>query len=146
MRRLSPANELHFIKEIYGPEATETHFAVLRDAFALLQTRSQMMLGLITICLTITGFSGQKIAESGKMSKIGVFLGVVSVLASALIIFTGPLQIRWLTQYRADSIDTTLLELIRRRNIRTHQYYTAMGCLVVGLSGYVLSFATYLLK
>jgi len=80
------------------------------------------------------------------MSKIGVFLGVVSVLASALIIFTGPLQIRWLTQYRADSIDTTLLELIRRRNIRTHQYYTAMGCLVVGLSGYVLSFATYLLK
>jgi hypothetical protein len=68
------------------------------------------------------------------------------VLISALIIFCGPLQIRWLTQYRADSVETTLLELIRRRNTRTYQYYTAMGCLVVGLSGYVLSFAAYLIK
>jgi hypothetical protein len=146
MRRLSPAHELHFIKEIYGPDATDVHFGLLREAFALLQTRSQMLLGLITICLTITGFSGQKIAESGRLSKIGVFVGVISVLISALIIFCGPLQIRWLTQYRADSVETTLLELIRRRNTRTYQYYTAMGCLVVGLSGYVLSFAAYLIK
>jgi uncharacterized Tic20 family protein len=105
-----------------------------------------MLLGLVTICLTITGFSGPKVAESGPWSRFFVFVGVIAVLLSALFVLCGPLQIRWMTQYREDALDATLVQLLRRRNHRTALYHLAVTCLLIGLTGYVLSFAAFLLK
>ncbi len=145
MKKLTPEEELRFLKEIHGQNGVPPIFDWLRDAFAVLQTRAQMLLGLITICLTITGFSGPKMAESGALSRVFVFLGVISVLASALVLLCGPLQIRWMTRYREEQMDATFVFLIRRRNLRTRLYHLAVACLLVGLTGYVLSFAAFLL-
>jgi len=64
LRKLTPEEELEFLKEIHGADDYSKLFSELKDAFALLQTRAQMLLGLATICLTITGFSGPRMAQS----------------------------------------------------------------------------------
>jgi hypothetical protein len=144
LRPLTPAEELAFLKEIHGTPAIAEIFAGVRDSLTVLQTRSQMLLGLITICLTVTGFSGRQIAETGWLSRGSVLVGVLSVLVAAVILIAGPLQVRWVTQYRAETVDATLVTLIERRNRKTTQYQLAAVWLLVGLIGYVLSLAFYL--
>lgn len=146
MRELTPRDELGFLEEIH---ASPHHHAVvreLRDAFHVLQVRSQLLLGLVSICLTITGFSGHRIVQAGWPARVAVFVGVFSVLASALLLVMGPLRIRWMSHYREADLDATLVRLIERRNHRTRLYHAATVLLIGGLGGYVLSLGFYLLS
>ena len=145
MRNLTPAEELAFLKEIYGSTTVEGIVASLRDSFNVLQARAQLLLSLIAICLTITGFSGRQIAASGVLARIFIGAGVLAVLVAAVILFTGPLLVQWITAYRAESLDHTLIQLIERRNQRTARYHAAVISLLIGLTGYVLSIVAYLL-
>jgi len=144
MQKLSPDEEVAFLRDLHRDAEAESVLETLRGAFIVLQTRSQMLLGLATICLTITGFSGPQIAASGVAARSFIVLGVVCVLVTALLLVSGPLQVRWMTQFRGESTDATLAELVRRRNQKTHRYHQAMGFLIVGFTGYVLALATYL--
>ena len=145
MRNLTSAEELAFLKEIYGSTSAEEIFANLRDSFNVLQARAQLLLSLIAICLTITGFSGRQIAASGLLARIFIGSGALAVLVAAVILFTGPLLVQWITASRAETLDTTLIQLIERRNQRTARYHAAVICLLIGLTGYVLSIVAYLL-
>ncbi len=49
MTKLKPGEEVGFLKEIHGTANYEGLFGVVKDAFAQLQMRSQMLLGLATI-------------------------------------------------------------------------------------------------
>lgn len=145
MRPLSPEEELQYLREIYGADKTERLFALLTDSFNTLHARAQLLLSLITICLTITGFSGPKIADSGLGARLLIAVGLTFVLLSALFLLLGPLRVRWVTRYRAETLDQTLIELLRRRNRRTRIYLQAMFLLLIGLSAYVASVVCYLL-
>jgi hypothetical protein len=145
MQKLDTKNELNFLKELHADPQLEKTYAVLRESFNVLQTRSQMLIGLVTICLTITGFSGIKIAESCLAAKISIFLGIISTLLTTLLLVSGPLNLQWLSQYRADTIEATLQELIHRRDKRTKTYHHASICLIIGLAAYTMSLAFYLL-
>lgn len=145
MKKLDTKSEIDFLNELHSDPKLEKTYALLRESFNVLQTRSQMLIGLVTICLTITGFSGIKIAESGLPAKISIFLGVFSTLITALLLISGPLNLQWLSQYRADTLEETLQELIRRRDQRTKTYHYASICLIIGLGGYTMSLAFYLL-
>ncbi|NQZ57367.1 MAG: hypothetical protein HRT88_07840 [Lentisphaeraceae bacterium] len=145
MKELSPQEELKFLKDIHQDPQSEKAYAMLRDSFNVLQARSQMLLGLVTICLTITGFSGIKIAESGMAAKTAIFFGITSTLITALLLVVGPLNLRWLTKFRAGSVEDTLIDLIRRRDQRTRLYHLASAFLILGVGGYTLSLAFYLL-
>lgn len=142
MKSLSPQEELARLRACYESDARVLD--VVRDMFNVLHTRAQVVLGLVTICLTITGFSGPKIAESGPMARGFVSLGVVSVLVCAALLAAGPMRLRWLTRQEAATWDATLCDMLVRRNRRTALYHAALGALLVGLSGYVLSLAAYL--
>jgi len=144
LHTLTPEDEWQFWQEIYREDAVVTGFAILRDSYQTLQVRSQILLGLITICLTITGFSGIRIAADHLLARVLMLIGILGVLISAVILFSGPLQVRWHTQARADTIPQTIITLIRRRNIRTAQYHAAVACLLIGLTGYVLSVTAYM--
>jgi hypothetical protein len=145
MRRLRPTEELEMLREIVRDDELSRIVENLRGSFQVLQTRAQLLLGLVTICLTITGFSGPRIAESGRAASAAIFIGVVSVLATAIVLVLGPLNLRWMTRYRGETVDDTLVDLIRRRNRRTGLYRAGTVLLVVGLTGYVLSLGFYLL-
>ncbi|MGE4490256.1 MAG: hypothetical protein AB7E95_12005 [Kiritimatiellales bacterium] len=143
MRKLNPTEELAFLKEIYGDDSGKL-FAALREAFSILQTRSQMILGLATICLTITGFSGPRMAASNALSRFFIGFGLSFVLAAVIAVVAGPLRFRWVTAWKADSLDETLIENIRRRDSKTRLYRIATFLLLTGLTGYLLSLLFYL--
>lgn len=144
--RLTPEEELQYLYEIHGEGEHAKLFEILIRSFDVLQNRAQLLLSLITICLTITGFSGPDIAASSYASKISIAFGLGFVLMSALVLFMGPLQLRWGTRRKADTIGASLIALIQRRNQRTAWYHLAVVLLVIGLTGYVGSVLGYLFK
>lgn len=144
-RKLTPAEELAYLREIYGG-SDEKILAWVTGAYDVLQSRAQLLLSLVAVVLTITGFSGPTIAASGRLSMICIAYGLTFVLVSSVLILAGPLQLRWATQWRAGTIDESLERLIRRRNARTRKYHGALVLLVIGLTGYVGSVIGYLLR
>ena len=145
LQKLNPEEELEFLKEIHGGTDYGKLFGILKDSFSLLQTRSQMLLGLATICLTITGFSGPRMAASNGWSRFFIGFGLTFVLLSVMGLMIGPLRLRWMTRWKAEDIEQTLLLHLSQRNIRTQYYKVAMFLLIVGLTGYLLSLIFFLM-
>jgi H+/Cl- antiporter ClcA len=143
MKHLDSKEELEFLKEIHGGDVAKV-FGYLRESFALLQTRSQMLLGLATICLTITGFSGPRMAASNPYSRWFIGTGLLFVLSSVVCIVSGPLRLRWMTAWRAEDMDQTLISHLQRRDFKTRLYKAATACLLTGLSCYLGSVVCYL--
>jgi hypothetical protein len=143
LKQLTAKEEVEFLKEVHGDDYGRL-FGVVKESFALLQTRSQMLLGLATICLTITGFSGPRMAQSNPFSRFFIGFGLVFVLAAVTAIVAGPLRFRWVTAWRADTLDETLIANIRRRDVKTCWYRIATFLLLTGLTGYLLSLIFYL--
>lgn len=143
--KLTPAEELAYLKKIHGEDYSKL-FGVMTEAFTVLQSRAQLLLSLIVITLTITGFSGPVIAESSTFARLSITGGLTLVLISVVILIVGPLQLRWGTHYRTGSIDESLEALIHRRNVRTTKYYAAGLFLIVGFSFYCSSMVAYLLS
>jgi hypothetical protein len=144
LKKLKPEEELEFMKEIHGAADYAKLFAAVKDSFSLIQTRAQMLLGLATICLTITGFSGPRMAQSNAYSRFFIAFGLTFVLASVIAIVVGPLRLRWITAWRAGSLDETLLENLKRRDFKTRFYRLATLLLLIGLTGYLLSLIFFL--
>ena len=144
MKRLTTAEEINFIKEITNDPEKNNIISSIKESFNILQIRSQLLLGLITICLTITGFSVHRLAASGLPARIALFVGVISVLIAALLLFFGPLRIRWVTTYKTNSFDETVYKMLKRRDNKTRLYHIATGFLIVGLSAYIVSLAVFL--
>ena len=144
LRKLTPNEELEFLKEIHGKDDYAKLFGSLKDGFSLLQTRAQMLLGLATICLTITGFSGPRMAQSNPYSRFFIGFGLAFVLFSVMALVAGPLRLRWMTAWKADSVDETIILHLYQRNLRTKFYRVAMVLLLIGLTGYLLSLVFFL--
>ena len=141
---LSPQEELDFLQEIYGQNREDRLIEILTDAFNVLQNRAQMLLSLITITLTITGFSGPQIAQSSRLGRVAIIFGLFFVLLSALVLMAGPLRLNWCTRSREENIEQSLVKLIVQRNRRTDRYHLAAVLLVIGLIGYVGSVISFL--
>jgi len=131
---------------LYGGEG---HLAAimefLRHHFDVIQARSQLLLTLATLALTITGFSGPKIAQTNLFARYSMAVGIVFVLTAVVILLTGGLRIRWTTQFLGGPGEESVARIIRYRNHKTRLYFAELGFLVIGLSAYVASVVTYLL-
>ena len=60
----------------------------------VLQTRSQFLLTIGTLTLTITGFSGPTIASASGFSAIGLSIGLLLVLCALILLLVGSLRIQ----------------------------------------------------
>ena len=60
--------------------------------------RTQVMLSLSGIVVTVTGFSGRAIAETSSLARSSIAAGILVVLASAAVAIWGVLRLSWLTQ------------------------------------------------
>ena len=128
-----------------GAEHLPACLEVVARQFIVLQSRSQLLLTLATITLTITGFSGPKIAASGDIARVLMAVGLVFVLL-AVVILLGTLRVRWLTQFQGASAQATLVEIIEYRNRKTKWYLLELSLLVIGLSCYVCAVVSYLIR
>jgi len=118
---------------------------VLTQQFGVLQTRSQLLLTLATITLTITGFSGPRMAQLGAYTRWSLAMGLLFVLLSLLLILLGTLRIRWVTQYLVRDDPDSLAEVIRHRDRKTALYLSQLALLVIGLVLYVTAVVVFLL-
>ena len=145
MRNPTPEDEAARLLALHGggAEALGRSMDLISRQFLVMQNRSQLLLTLATITLTITGFSGPKIAESGAASRLGLSLGLVFVLATVVLLL-GNLRIKWLTTFVDGDAQRALAAMLRYRNRKTGWYLVQIVLLGVGLSAYVGAIIAYL--
>lgn len=119
---------------------------VIRHQFDVIQARSQLLLTVGTLALTITGFSGPAIARSGVFARYSMAVGIVFVLAAIVVLLTGGLRIHWITQFQSTDHRQILIDIIRYRDRKTKLYMLELTLLVIGLSFYVASVVAYLMS
>ncbi|KAH3767784.1 hypothetical protein Pelo_308 [Pelomyxa schiedti] len=114
--------------------------------FVVLQTRSQQILSIAALSLTITGFSGPKIAASNAVSRISLAVGLTLTLLSLTLTMLSSFQIRWVTQFSGVETDphNYLAEVLEYRNWKTWMFNVEMAALVTGLGFYVVAIVVYL--
>lgn len=119
-------------------------YDVVRQQFMVLQQRSQLLLTLATITLTITGFSGPKMVQSGDVARWGMAVGLALVLGAVLLLLSG-LRVKWLSQFDAGSPEATLAEAIAYRDRKTLHFQAEIALLAAGIAAYVAAVIAYLL-
>jgi len=129
-----------------GPDSLGKCMEFLRHHFDVIQARSQLLLTISTLALTITGFSGPKIAQTNDFARYSMALGISFVLFGMVFLLLGGLRIHWTTQFFEDTSEETLVRIIKYRNSKTRFYFVQLTFLVIGLAAYVASVITYLLK
>ena len=145
-KKLSSEDEAqHIIKLSKENQHVFAGLRILRDQFGVLQTRSSFILTLCTITLTITGFSGHRIAATNDTARILIALGLLFTLTCLIVLLIGSLRIHWSTQIRSDSPESTLSEIIKYRNSKTKLYIFELFLLAAGLVCYVSSVIVFLL-
>ena len=117
--------------------------AVISAHFAVIQTRSQLLLTLATLTLTITGFSGPHMASSGWQARIGMALGLVLVLAGVILLLA-TLRTTWLTKLVEPDPASSLARMIAYRDSKTRVYRWQLILLSLGLSSYVFAVIAFL--
>lgn len=121
---------------------------LLLQQFNVLQTRAQLLLTVATLALTITGFSGPRVAAAGDFQRYAMAAGLALVLASMLFIIGGSLRIRWVTQFRAPAggDDAALVaRIVCYRERKTRFFFAELCLLLAGLTAYVAALIGYFL-
>src|SRR3954470_20231476 len=108
-RRPGPPEEADHLLQLHGGDTGMADcLRVISGQFVVLQTRSQLLLTLATIVMTITGFSGPRIAASGLFARYAMAIGLVLTLVAIVVLLLN-LRIRWLTQFHESSPRETLV-------------------------------------
>ncbi len=146
MSALRPEDEADRLLALYAhaPDQLARALDTLSRHFTVIQTRSQLLLTLGTVTLTITGFSGPSIARSGDFARIGLCSGLALVLCAVLTLLA-TLRIRWLTTFISDDPRAALTAAIRYRNRKTAVFAVETALLMLGLICYGAAVLAYLL-
>lgn len=129
-----------------GPGGMAEALRVLSEQFQVIQGRSQLLLSLSTLVLTITGFSGPKIAATNLMARLLLASGIVVVLLATVITLVHSLRVRWITQLKGATDGETLELIILNRDRKTRAFSRSLAVLAVGLVCYVAAVVVYLLQ
>jgi hypothetical protein len=120
-------------------------YDLLVSQLTALAVRTQALLSLSGIVITVTGFSGRQIAQSGGPGPLLITGGLTTVLLSAVVAVSGVLRVTWLSQY----IDADPLETIARgiaiRDQKSRSLGVAMGLFGAGFTLYCGGIANMLL-
>jgi hypothetical protein len=120
-------------------------FEVVERQLSVLVLRTQVMLSLSGIVITVTGFSGRAIAQTNELARLLVSAGIVIVLAAAATAIGGVLRLRWLTQELRDDITDTLSRMLEIRDTKSRFLSVALVLFIVGFSCYCIAIAQMLI-
>jgi hypothetical protein len=123
-------------KEAYG---------VVERQLSVLVLRTQVMLSLSGIVITVTGFSGRAIAQTNDLARVLVSLGILIVLAAAATGIGGVLRLRWLTQELTDDTRETLTRMLEIRDTKSKFLSAALVLFLLGFSCYCVAIAQMLI-
>ena len=138
------ADEAKEILELAGGDRLRA-FDLVEKQLAVLVLRTQVMLSLSGIVITVTGFSGRNIAATSELARMTVVGGLFLVLAAAAVAVVGVLRLRWLTQELGGETPVMLERLLAIRDRKSRFLTTALALFVVGFSLYCFAVAQLLL-
>ena len=119
---------------------------LLEKQLNTLHMRAQVLMSLAGIVVTVTGFSGRLIAATSLISQILIIIGLVTVLISAVWVFSRVMGIKWVTSNLTENAAESLVKIVERRNIKTQAYSRGGVILCIGLLFYTIAFAMMLLN
>lgn len=119
-------------------------YEMVHSQLAVLALRTQVMLSLAGIVITVTGFSGRAIAQTSELARLLVATGIVVVLAAAATAIGGVLRLSWLTQELTDDLEQTLVRMLEVRNRKSRFLGASLWIFVAGFACYCLAIALML--
>lgn len=139
---------MHEAEQILKLVNGDLHQAVqiVERQLGILVLRTQVLLSLSGIVITVTGFSGQAIARVGNVARFSISAGIFLVLLAAVVAIVGVLRVRWLTQQLADDPRVCIQTGLDLRDKKTGYLQGALICFVVGFSLYCVAIAQLLLS
>ena len=138
------SHEIQTVLKLCGGDLREA-LKIYEQQLNVLQSRAQVLMSLAGVVLTITGFSGQRIAGTSRFAQVCVIAGLGVVLLSAIWIWKKVLSIRWMTSDLAGESEDILLRIIERRDTKTRAYTTGGFILCMGFVIYSIAFAKMLI-
>jgi len=120
-------------------------YELVQAQLSVLVLRTQVMLSLSGIVITVTGFSGRTIAQTSELARNLVASGIVIVLGAAGVAIGGVLRLKWLTQQMTDDIEETLTRMLDMRDQKSRYLNTALLLFTVGFACYCIAIAMMLL-
>lgn len=120
-------------------------YGVVERQLSVLVLRTQVMLSLSGIVITVTGFSGRAIAQTNDLARVLVSAGILIVLAAAATGIGGVLRLRWLTQELTDDTRETLTRMLEIRDTKSRFLSVALVLFLVGFGCYCVAIAQMLI-
>lgn len=140
----SAREEAEQILKLSRGDAQRAYDMVERQ-LSVLVLRTQVMLSLSGIVITVTGFSGRAIAETSNLARFSIASGIMIVLLSAAAAIWGVLRLSWLTQ----TIDEDALAMLTRgieiRDAKSRFLKLALVLFICGFSLYCFAIAQLLI-
>jgi hypothetical protein len=140
----TPREEAERILNLARGDTLKAYEMVERQ-LSVLVLRTQVMLSLSGIVITVTGFSGRAIAQTNALARGSIAAGIFVVLAAAAAAIWGVLRLQWLTQTLHDDPVTMLTRQIEIRNRKSRFLMVALLLFVVGFALYCFAIAQLLL-
>lgn len=112
---------------------------LLSDQLAVLKGQAQSFMGLATLTITVTGFSGHNMVRGGPVPTLAMIGGVAAVLAGILLTLRTLGRLRWVSQDLGDDLAATARRVIRRRDAEQRAIGLAGRFIVAGLAAYLVS-------
>ncbi|MCA9551646.1 MAG: hypothetical protein KC933_16535 [Myxococcales bacterium] len=113
----------------------------LSGQLSVLKTQAQMLLGLSSVAITVTGFSGAHMIRAGRPAALLMVVGIAFILAAATICIRSMGVIRWVTQDLDDDLTKTAQVVLTRRNRQQGRLQIASYLVAVGLAAYLAAVA-----
>jgi hypothetical protein len=138
-------NEVQRILKLAEGNAARA-FEIVDKQLSVLVLRTQVMLSLSGIVITVTGFSGREIARTSEAARALVATGILVVLVSAAVAIGGVLRLRWLTQEITEDTEATLTGMLKVRDAKSKFLSAALVTFVVGFACYCIAIALMLVS
>jgi hypothetical protein len=140
----SARDEAERIYKLVGGDTLKAYEMVERQ-LSVLVLRTQVMLSLSGIVVTVTGFSGRAIAQTSDLARYSIAAGILVVLSSAAVAIWGVLRLHWLTQAIEEDTIAMLQKGIEIRDAKSRFLRLALVLFVGGFSLYCFAIAQLLL-
>jgi hypothetical protein len=120
-------------------------YDIVERQLAVLVLRTQVMLSLSGIVVTVTGFSGRAIAQVGALARLSITAGIVVVLLAAVVAIGGVLRLSWLTQSLDEDVLQMVVNGLELRDRKSRYLRLSLLLFAIGFSLYCLAIAQLLM-
>jgi hypothetical protein len=111
-------------------------YEMVERQLAVIVMRTQVMLSLSGIVITVTGFSGRAVAQVSLLARTLITVGMFVVLSAAAVAIIGVFRVRWLTQTISDDPLETIQRGLAIRDQKSRYLMISLILWVVGFALY----------